>query len=106
LLSHTHTQNPYLPPTPKTHPSLKVCIIKVEFPLVQVEIELWTLHSPHQTQLLKKKKKNSPTFPLTHKEKNKRGGERPLHSMAGLLIGCMEILFLKKLAAILFILES
>jgi hypothetical protein len=66
---------------------------KVEFPLVP-------LSTPNT---ILEKKTPSHLSPLTHKKKRKRG--RPLHSMTGLLIGCIEILFLK-LAAIMFVLES
>jgi hypothetical protein len=61
---------------------------------VQVESEQWTAHSPHQTQLEKK------TAPPPHTHKEKKVGHL-LHSMTWLLIGCMEILFLK-LAATIF----
>jgi len=51
-----------------------------------------TLHTKVQTQLEKKN-------PLLHSHKNKR--EAPsLHDTPSLLIGCMEILFLRLIATI------
>jgi hypothetical protein len=50
------------------------------------------IHSPHQTQLGKKK-------PLSTHPQEKKG--KPLHFIMCLLIGCMEILFIK-LATIIF----
>jgi hypothetical protein len=75
---------------------------KGELSTVQVEIEEWTVHSTHQTQLANKIPFVSPTLPSTHKAKR----EAPsLHCMTRLLITCMEILFLK-LAATIFGLDE
>jgi hypothetical protein len=52
---------------------------------------VWTIHSAHQTQLEK-------NYHPSHPQENKGG---PLHSMTQLLIGCMEIIFLK-LASTIF----
>jgi hypothetical protein len=78
----------------------------------------WKLNCGHSTLDTKHNfgKKTPPhLLPLTHKKKERGGGyhrnnkngfgRRPLHSMTGRLIGCMEILFLK-FTATMFILES
>jgi hypothetical protein len=57
-----------------------------------MESEQWTIHSPQQTKLEKK----NPLLPPPIRKKG-----MPLHSMTLLLIGWMEILFLK-LAATTF----
>jgi hypothetical protein len=73
--------DPFAFPSPQTGKK-KSCM---ESPLsnVQVEIEQWTTHSPHQTQL----KKRPPSCPHPH-------------ATIQLLIGCMEILTLKLVATI------
>jgi hypothetical protein len=67
---------------------------------VQVEIEQWTVHSPHQTKLANKIPFLSAPSPPPTRQKG-----RPLHCMTQLLIGCVEILFLK-LAANIFGLDE
>jgi hypothetical protein len=79
-------------PPPKPNFFIKSLHGKSTGHIVQVKSEQWTVHSPHQTQLERKNPPPTPTY------KNKR---RPLHSRTQLLIGCMEILFLK-LAATIF----
>ncbi len=69
----THTTP--LPPPPPV-PPLKFAW-KVEFPLVQVEIELWTLHSRHQTQLWKKKLPHTSSPWPTRKRKEGGGPYTP-----------------------------
>jgi hypothetical protein len=64
-------------------PPQKNSFMESQLPIVQVKCKQWTVHSSHQTQLEKK--------PLPLKEQK----WRHLGFMTQLLIGCMEILFIK-----------
>jgi hypothetical protein len=70
------------------HPSLQFYFFKNFHgkSTVQVQSEQQAVHTPHQTQLEKK-------HPSPAHLQEKKG--RPLHIIMQLLIGCMEILFLK-----------
>jgi len=83
-LSGTWERFTYIPPPPlKNKQIIKACM-ESGLSTVQEESEQWTIHSPNL------KIKNHPSPPTLTREKG-----RPSHSMTQLLIGCIEILFIK-----------